>query len=118
MLASSWYDTDQLPLWNRIICNILTLRTEEDLQRLMIANMPYLELRAGQALAADLVPFLPQGVSLNFALFSEAASRDEMVVASCYRQICFVMDPERFYAEMNDIRAVRSKLPLLVMPEF
>ncbi|MGU3430980.1 hypothetical protein [Enterobacter hormaechei] len=73
-----------LPAWNSIppapqfeaaYRDLLGIRTEDDLTRILLRNAQYLRMRSSQVLLRGQQFY--GGAALYFALFSEAASRDE-----------------------------------------
>ncbi|WP_246843891.1 hypothetical protein, partial [Klebsiella pneumoniae] len=57
-ITSQSFESDLVPIYNREYCRILELNNEDDLKRIMMNNIPYLELRARQ-LRYGMIPFLP-----------------------------------------------------------
>lgn len=47
-ITSQSFESDLVPIYNREYCRILELNNEDDLKRIMMNNIPYLELRARQ----------------------------------------------------------------------
>ena len=110
MMAQS-FESNLTPIYNREYCRILALKNEDDLKRVMMNNIPYLELRSKQ-LRFDVVPFLPKGISLTMALFCEVAGRDGLTIAQFYTSLWFVLEQEQYYREINEIRSAKSLLPV------
>ncbi|WP_318375346.1 hypothetical protein [Enterobacter sp.] len=104
------FESDLVPIYNREYCRILELNNEDDLKRIMMNNIPYLELRARQ-LRYGMLPFLPKGISLTLALFCEVAGRDGLTIAQFYTSLWFVIEQEEYYREINEIRDAKSLLP-------
>lgn len=105
------FESNLTPIYNREYCRILALKNEDDLKRVLMNNIPYLELRSKQ-LRFGMVPFLPKGISLIMALFCEVAGRDGLTIAQFYTSLWFVVEREQYYRAINEIRAVKSLLPV------
>lgn len=110
-IMSQSFESNLTPIYNREYCRILALKNEDDLKRVMMNNIPYLEVRSKQ-LRFNMVPFLPKGISLTMALFCEVAGRDGLTIAQFYTSLCFVVEREQYYREINEIRAAKSLLPV------
>lgn len=70
-LTQNWYDAGHTLAENREYYRLLDIRSEGDLQRIMMSAVPWLSLRIHQIYTG--IPLLPQGISLTCALFIEAA---------------------------------------------
>lgn len=110
-IMSQSFESDLVPVYNREYCRVLALNNEDDLKRVMMANIPYLELRSKQ-LPLDMVPFLPKGISMTMVLFCEVAGRDGLTIAQFYTSLWFVVEQEQYYREINEIRLAKSLLPI------
>lgn len=110
-MMSQNFESNLTPIYNREYCRILALKNEDDLKRVMMNNIPYLELRSKQ-LRFGMVPFLPKGISLTMALFCEVAGRDGLTIEQFYTSLWFVVEREQYYREINEIRAAKSLLPV------
>ncbi|MEI7152674.1 MULTISPECIES: hypothetical protein [Pectobacterium] len=100
-LSEHVYDLDMTQAGHREFCRILGIKNNYDLQRIMLAGMPYLEIRAGQLRG---IGSLARGNSLYAALLVNAVSRDEETVLALHRSL-FNMIPEGAFQEMvNDLR--------------
>jgi hypothetical protein len=53
VLSEHVYDLDMTQAGHREFCRILGIKNNDDLQRIMLAGMPYLEIRAGQLRGID-----------------------------------------------------------------
>lgn len=110
-ITSQSFESDLVPIYNREYCRILELNNEDDLKRIMMNNIPYLELRA-RHLRYGMIPFLPKGISMIMALFCEVAGRDGLTIAQFYTSLWFVIGQEEYYKEINEIRIAKSLLPI------
>ena len=101
VLSEHVYDLEMTQAGHREFCRILGIKNNDDLQRIMLAGMPYLQIRAGQLKGTD---SLAKGNSLYAALLANAASRDEETVLALHRSL-FNMIPEGTFQEMiNELR--------------
>ncbi|ENE2786679.1 hypothetical protein [Yersinia massiliensis] len=108
-LAKDWYENHMISHYNREEARILGLKTYDDLQQLMMRNMPYLFIRADQVLHEGFA-YIPRGLSLTFSIFNEIASRDEHTINSAYERVFHMNGAEIFYDDINIIRK-EMKLP-------
>lgn len=109
-LADYWFDAAQTLAENRAWCRLLGIHKEEDLQSIMRDGVPLLEMRAKQL--SD-VTHIPNGSSLAFALFAEAARRDLSTLLKVHRSLFFLQKQEDFLLMINEIRQAQ-RLPSLV----
>ena len=100
-LSEHVYDLEMTQAGHREFCRILGIKNNDDLQRIMLAGMPFLEIRARQLTG---VGYLARGNSLYAALLVNAVSRDEETVLALHRSL-FNMIPESTFQEMvNELR--------------
>lgn len=100
-LSEYVYDLEMTQAGHREFCRILGIKNNDDLQRIMLAGMPFLETRARQLTG---VGYLARGNSLYAALLVNAVSRDEETVLTL-RQSLFNMIPESTFQEIvNELR--------------
>lgn len=117
-LTENWYDAGRTLSENREYCRLLKIRSEADLQRIMMAGVPWLSLRVQQLDAGEGgIPLLPQGISLTCALFIEAAAGDRGLLAIFRRHLFWYQDEAQFWHDVDAIRAARH-LPALAHPAF
>lgn len=117
-LTENWYDAGRTLAENREYCRLLKIRSEADLQRIMMAGVPWLSLRVKQLDAGEAgIPLLPQGISLTCALFIEAAGGERGQLAIFRRHLFWYQDEAQFWREVDAIRAARL-LPALDHPAF
>ncbi|MGS3948605.1 hypothetical protein [Escherichia coli] len=110
-LTAQWFESELTPAYHRIYCRLLNLENEEDIKKMMMSNIPYLEQRTHQIRYSHM-PFLPRGISLTLAMFCEAAGRDRQTIAGFYDELWFVVDKEKFYREINELRMAKKLEPL------
>ncbi|HAZ3552450.1 TPA: hypothetical protein J1Z12_003242 [Escherichia coli] len=107
-VAEHWFENDMITGTNLQYKALLKLATHDDLQQIMMRNMPYLQLRARQVLHSQFA-YIPRGLSLTFSLFNEIASRDANLIARVFDEIFYLIGAEKFYSDINAIR-VEMKL--------
>lgn len=113
-LRESPYDAGLTLDGHREFCRILGILSEADLQRIMMAGVPHLSVRARQL---EGLPRLSQGASLYAALLAEAATRDEKTLLTLYRSQFHMMSEEGFLEEAEEFRAA-MRLPPLEREDF
>lgn len=113
-LRESPYDAGLTLDGHREFCRILGILSEADLQRIMMAGVPHLSVRARQLQG---LTRLSQGVSLYAALLAEAATRDEKTLLTLYRSLFHIMDKEHFMREAGEFRTA-MRLPPLEREDF
>lgn len=113
-LRESPYDAGLTLDGHREFCRILGILSEADLQRIMMAGVPHLSVRAQQL---EGLTRLSQGASLYAALLAEAATRDEKTLLSLYRSQFHMMSEEGFLEEAEEFRAA-MRLPPLEREDF
>lgn len=114
-LTQNWYDAGRTLVENREYCRLLDIRSEGDLQRIMMAAVPWLSMRIHQIDTG--IPLLPRGISLTCALFIEAAGRELPALNVFRRHLFWYIEEEQFIADVNAIRQARL-LPAVQWPEF
>lgn len=114
-LTENWYDAGHTLAENREYCCLLQIGSEGDLQRIMMAAVPWLTLRLLQM--DTCIPLLPQGISLTRVLFIESASRVLPTLNEFRSHLFWYMDEVQFRVDVDSIRAARL-LPPVAWPEF
>ncbi|AOP89324.1 hypothetical protein L6E03_21835 [Enterobacter kobei] len=110
-VAKHWFENDMITGNNLKYKALLKLTTHDDLQQLMMKNMPYLHLRASQVLHSQFA-HIPRGLSLTFSLFNEIAGRDAKLIDRVFHEIFYPVGAEKFYADINAIRAEKKLEPV------
>ncbi|MGW9796695.1 hypothetical protein [Serratia sp. 121840015-1] len=110
-VAEHWFENDMIAVTNHKYKAILKLTTPDDLQQIMMKNMPYLQLRARQVLHSKFA-YVPRGLSLTFSLFSEIASRDEDTIHRAFSEIFYLIGADKYYQDINEIRSVMKLEPV------
>ena len=108
-LSENRFDAGETLAGHREFCRILGILSETDLQRIMMAGVPLLSVRARQLQG---LTRLSQGASLYAALLAEAATRDEKTQLALYRSLFHMMDEEHFLREAGEFRAAMRLPPL------
>ncbi|WP_286782746.1 hypothetical protein [Leclercia sp. UBA1284] len=76
-LTESWYGAGRPLAENREYCRLLNICSEADLQRIMMAGVPWLSLCVQQVDIGEAgISLMPKGISLTCALFIEAVAGD------------------------------------------
>jgi len=97
-LSENVYDLEMTQAGHREFSRILRIKNNDDLQRIMLAGMPFLEIRARQLTGSGT---LARGNSLYAALLVNAVSRDEDTVLQLHRSL-FYSIPEGVFQETAD----------------
>lgn len=108
-LAADWFENHMISHYNKEEAKVLGLKTDSQLQEIMMRNMPYLFIRADQVLH-DGFAYVPRGLSLTFSIFNEIASRDAETIDRAFKCIYHVTGADTFYRDINELRKA-MKLP-------
>jgi|SRR5471030_62236 len=109
-LSDNWVEGGISLAESRAFCQLLGIHTPDDLQRIMMDAVPWLHLRARQLEAA--IPQLPQGASLEYALFIEAAGLNYQALTAVRRGLYFMTAEAAFWQQVDEVRDARKLLPL------
>lgn len=110
-IAEHWFENEMIIANNRRYKALLKLVTHDDLQQIMMRNMPFLQLRARQVLHSQFA-YIPRGLSLTFSLFNEIAGRDAKTIGQAFREIFYLVGADKFYSDINVIRAEMKLEPV------
>lgn len=110
-VAEHWFENDMIAVTNLKYKELLKLDTPDDLQQIMMKNMPYLQLRASQVLHSGFA-YIPRGLSLTFSLFNEIAGRDAKTIGQAFSEIFYLVGADKFYRDINAIRAEMKLEPV------
>ncbi|EKN3347659.1 hypothetical protein O8E94_002981 [Yersinia ruckeri] len=91
--------------WNIELRKLLDIKSDDDLQRILVSNTPYLTVRADQVMQES--DKVPKSTSLWFALFAEVAFSTPEVVKQAWKTIFHSYSGERYYQFYNDVNALR-----------
>jgi hypothetical protein len=94
--------------WNIEMREVLGIKSDADLQPILISNTPYLTVRADQVMQG--YNSLPKATSLWFALFVEIAFSSPEVVKQAWKKIFYSNSGERYYQyykHVNELRRLR-----------
>ncbi|EJK8997427.1 hypothetical protein NLW63_002102 [Salmonella enterica] len=86
--SAYWYDVGHTLADNRDYYRLLDIRSEGNLQCIMMAFMPWLSLQVHQINTG--IPLLQQRSALTYALFIEAADR-ELPALNVFRRLRYFM---------------------------
>lgn len=100
-LSENVYDQEMTQAGHREFCRILGIKNNDDLQRIMLAGMPFLEIRARQLTRSGT---LARGNSLYAALLVNAVSRDEDTVLQLHRSLFYSIPEGVFQEKANELR--------------
>ncbi|WP_131867947.1 hypothetical protein [Biostraticola tofi] len=110
-LNEYWFQW-QLPLENQQYCQIFGITSEEQLQQILMNGMAR-ELLALRAEAYRNAEVIPHGISLYFALFTEAARRGtQPLLKQMHRTLFFRISEQQFFDEINTMRKAMRFDPL------
>lgn len=91
----------------------LGIRTEDDLTRILLRNAQYLRMRTSQVIPRGQQFY--GGAALYFALFCEAAGRDELTIEAFWASIArfwgVLNRRQDYYHQINQLRAVMDQEP-------
>ncbi len=100
--------------WNHRLQKLLGIGTEDQMQKILIKNTPYLPQRADQVMAGR--KSVLKGTSTWFAMFIEVAFSDFKVIEQAWQSVYFAPTAERYYRyieHINALRAMRQLAPCL-----
>ena len=110
-IAEHWFENEMITANNLRYKSLLKLVTHDDLQQIMMRNMPFLQLRARQVLHSHFA-YIPRGLSLTFSLFNEIAGRDAKTIGQAFSEIFYLVGADKFYRDINAIRAEMKLEPV------
>lgn len=105
-LSESPHDAGLTLSGHREFCRVLAILNDDELQRIMMAGVPLLSVRAQQLQG---VPRISPGASLYAALLAEGASRDIRTLRELHRALFHMMDEAEF---LNEAEAFRNAMRL------
>ncbi len=92
--------------YNLAMCDVLNIKSDEQLQQIQIRNTPYITARADQVMWG--CKMVVKGQSLWFALFAELAFSDEEVVHRGWNEVFYSADDDRYYSYYENVNQLRS----------
>ncbi|EPY5153094.1 hypothetical protein [Klebsiella variicola] len=110
-IAEHWFENEMITANNLRYKALLKLVTHDDLQQIMMRNMPFLQRRARQVLHSHFA-YIPRGLSLTFSLFNEIAGRDAKTIGQAFSEIFYLVGADKFYRDINAIRAEMKLEPV------
>lgn len=112
-IIPAWQSAPPAPHFEAAYRDLLGIRTEDDLTRLLLRNAQYLRMRSSQVLPRGQQFY--GGTSLLFAMFCEVASRDEQTIEAYWANIARFWGAwyrrQDFYSQINQLRAVMGFEP-------
>ncbi|WP_254872836.1 hypothetical protein, partial [Enterobacter hormaechei] len=109
----AWSSTPPAPQSEAAFRDLLGIRTEDDLTRILLRNAQYLRMRASQVMTGGQQFY--GGTALYFALFCEVASRDEQTIEAFWVRIARFWGqwyrPQDYYQQINQLRSIMELDP-------
>lgn len=104
---------DWPPQFEAAYRDLLSIRTEDDLTRILLRNAQYLRMRTSQVLPRGQQFYA--GTALYFALFCDVAGRDEQTIEAFWASIARFWGAwyrrQDYYQQINQLRGVMGKSP-------
>ena len=104
---------DWPPQFEAAYRDLLSIRTEDDLTRILLRNAQYLRMRTSQVLPRGQQFYA--GTALYFALFCDVAGRDEQTIEAFWASIARFWGAwyrrQDYYQQINQLRGVMGKAP-------
>ena len=104
---------DWPPQFEAAYRDLLSIRTEDDLTRILLRNAQYLRMRTSQVLPRGQQFY--GGTALYFALFCDVAGRDEQTIEAFWASIARFWGAwyrrQDYYQQINQLRGVMGKAP-------
>lgn len=109
----TWSSVPQPPQFEAAYRDLLSIRTEDDLTRILLRNAQYLRMRTSQVLPRGQQFYA--GTALYFALFCDVAGRDEQTIEAFWASIARFWGAwyrrQDYYQQINQLRGVMGKAP-------
>ncbi|WP_242450471.1 hypothetical protein [Klebsiella quasipneumoniae] len=109
----TWSSVPQPPQFEAAYRDLLSIRTEDDLTRILLRNAQYLRMRTSQVLPRGQQFY--GGTALYFALFCDVAGRDEQTIEAFWASIARFWGAwyrrQDYYQQINQLRGVMGKAP-------
>lgn len=104
----AWSAAPPAPQFEAAYRDLLGIRTEDDLTRILLRNAQYLRMRASQVLPRGQQFY--GGMALYLALFCDVARRDEETIESYWVRIARFWGPwyrrQDYYQQINQLRSI------------
>ncbi|WP_230863574.1 hypothetical protein [Enterobacter asburiae] len=108
IVLPAWNCAPPAPQFEAAYRDLLGIRTEDDLTRILLRNAQYLRMRASQALPRGQQFY--GGTALYFALFCDVASRDEQTIEAFWACIARFWGTwyrrQDYYSQINQLRSI------------
>lgn len=112
-LLPAWNSAPPAPQFEQAYRDLLGIRTEDDLTRILLRNAQYLRMRTSQVFPRGQQFY--GGASLYFALFCDVAGRDEQTIEAFWASIARFWGTwyrrQDFYQQINQLRGVMGFTP-------
>lgn len=108
LVLPAWNSAPQPPQHEAAYRDLLGIRTENDLTRILLSNAQYLRMRASQVLPRGQQFY--GGTALYFALFCDVALRDEHTIEAFWVRIASFWSAwyrrQDYYQQINQLRSI------------
>ncbi|WP_323083168.1 hypothetical protein [Klebsiella quasipneumoniae] len=109
----AWGSVPPAPQFEAAYRDLLGIRTEDDLTRILLRNAQYLRMRTSQVMPRGQQFY--GGTALYFALFCDVAGRDEQTIEVFWASIARLWGPwyrrQDYYSQINQLRGVMGYEP-------
>lgn len=109
----AWSNIPPAPQFEAAYRDLLSIRTEDDLTRILLRNAQYLRMRTSQVFPRGQQFY--GGASLYFALFCDVAGRDEQTIEAFWASIARFWGTwyrrQDYYQQINQLRGVQGLEP-------
>lgn len=109
----AWNSVPPAPQFEAAYRDLLGIRSEDDLTRILLRNAQYLRMRASQVMVRGQQFY--GGTALYYALFCDVASRDEQTIEAFWASIARFWGPwyrrQDYYSQINQLRSIMSLDP-------
>lgn len=113
IVLPAWNSVPPAPQFEAAYRDLLGIRTEDDLTRILLRNAPHLRSRASQVMRG--VPQFFGGTALYLALFCEVAGRDEQTIEAFWASIARFWGAwyrrQDYYGHINQLRSIMGHDP-------
>ncbi|MNR00919.1 hypothetical protein D3C85_1167090 [compost metagenome] len=108
LVLPAWSAAPPAPQFEAAYRDLLGIRTEDDLTRILLRNAQYLRMRASQVMTGGQQFY--GGTALYFALFCDVARRDEQTIEAFWVRIASFWGQwyrrQDYYQQINQLRSI------------
>ncbi|CQJ67388.1 TPA: hypothetical protein ACJIYU_004593 [Yersinia enterocolitica] len=119
LVLPAWSVAPPAPQFEAAYRDLLGIRTEDDLTRILLRNAQYLRMRASQVMPRGQQFY--GGTALYFALFCDVAGRDDQTIEAFWASIARFWGAwyrrQDYYQQINQLRGVLGLEPADVLSE-